>query len=755
MPKKKKVVSDEPFEEKIIEAEYSEVMKKSYINYAMSVIVERALPDIRDGLKPVQRRIIYDMDELGANSNSPYRKSARIDGDTMGKYHPHGNAAIYEAMVVMAQDFKKGQTLIDGHGNFGSIEGDPFAADRYTEARLDKFSEDVLLKDLKNDTVKFNPNYDENETEPEILPCKAPLFLINGSEGIAVGMVTNTPPHNIREVIDTALYYLDHQKATNEELLNILHGPDFPTGGIISNKNDLLSIYETGVGKIKVRGKVVFEPGKGSEKDKLVITEIPYTMIGGGISKFLQSVADLVEDRTLPEIVDITNQTSNEGVRIVLELKKGTDYKYVENMLYKKTRLEDTFGVNMLAVVNKRPEVLSLTDIMREFTAFQFETYSKKFTSLLQKAEKKKEVDEGLIIATDCIDTIIEMLRGSKAIKQSKDCLMTGNTDGINFKTKTCEKQAKKFHFTEVQADAILDMKMSRLVGLELDTLQKDLDMQNKAIAKYTKILSKDTELKKEIKTELINIRDKFGRDRRTEIIDAKPIEIVEKEEEEEEIVILSDRFNYFHAVDKNVYDKNKDTISGDFIYKIETTNKDKLVVFCDSGKAHIIKTSEIPYGKLRDKGQPLDNISNYNSKSENVIGIATINSGIPLIFISSDGFVKKVNVNEFDVTRKTVDATKLKDNAKLISVTPYNEKGYMVLGTANDIFIRFKQEEIPEQKKNAVGAIGIKMENDELQYVFNVEKVKDELNIKDGITISADRIKLTRRGGKGNKVKF
>ncbi len=339
--------------EKIIQTEYSEEMQRSYMNYSMSVITARAIPDARDGLKPVQRRVLYDMSELHIHHDKPHRKSARIVGDTMGKYHPHGDSSIYETLVVLSQDFKKGMPLVDGHGNFGSIEGDGAAAMRYTEARLQKFAEEVYLKDLDK-TVDFVPNYDETEKEPEVLPVRVPNLLINGAEGIAVGMSTSIPPHNLREVVDGAIAYIKNPEITTQELMEYIPGPDFPTGGIIANKSSLLEIYETGTGKIKLRGKFEVELGKRrADKDKLLITEIPYTMIGAGINKFLMDVADLVESRKLPDVVDISNQSNKEGIRIVLELKKDADIERIMNILYKKTKLEDTFGVNMLAIAGR------------------------------------------------------------------------------------------------------------------------------------------------------------------------------------------------------------------------------------------------------------------------------------------------------------------------------------------------------------------------------------------------------------------
>ena len=384
--------------ENLIRTEYSEVMQKAYIDYAMSVIIARALPDVRDGLKPVQRRTLYDMHELGIRYDRPYRKCARIVGDTMGKYHPHGDSSIYESLVVMAQDFKKGLPLVDGHGNFGSIEGDGAAAMRYTEARLQKITQEAYLADLDKDVVDFVPNFDETEKEPEVLPVKVPNILINGAEGIAVGMATSIPPHNFGEVIDGVKAYMKNPDINTEQMMEYIKGPDFPTGGIVTNKDDLLSIYSTGSGKIKVRGKVEIEKMKGG-KERIVITEIPYTMIGANIGKFLNDVYSLVETKKTNDIVDISNQSSKEGIRIVIELKRGADAENICNLLYKKTKLEDTFSVNMLAVADGRPETMGIVPMIRHHVNFQYEIATRKYKTLLEKELEKKEVQEGLIKA--------------------------------------------------------------------------------------------------------------------------------------------------------------------------------------------------------------------------------------------------------------------------------------------------------------------------------------------------------------------
>ena len=465
--------------EKIITTEYSEEMQRSYMNYSMSVITARAIPDARDGLKPVQRRVLYDMSELRLGSDKPHRKSARIVGDTMGKYHPHGDSSIYETLVVMSQVFKKGMPLVNGHGNFGSIEGDGAAAMRYTEARLEKFAEEVYLKDLDK-TVPFVPNYDETEKEPEVLPVRVPNLLINGAEGIAVGMSTSIPPHNLGEVVDTVMAYIDNPECTTKELLDILHGPDFPTGGIIANKSDLLNIYETGSGRIKLRAKLEVELGKRRvDKDKLIISEIPYTMIGAGINKCLVDIADLVESKKLTDVVDISNQSNKEGIRIVLELKKDADIEKIKNILYKKTKLEDTFGVNMLAIAGGRPETLTLKGILKNYLDFQYENNTRKYNVLLEKELEKKEIREGLIKACDVIDLIIAILRGSKNLKDAKACLMEGDISNIHFKTPGFDEDARKLRFTEKQASAILEMRLYKLIGLEILALEKEYKETN------------------------------------------------------------------------------------------------------------------------------------------------------------------------------------------------------------------------------------------------------------------------------------
>ena len=523
-------------QEQIIRTDYAEVMQKSYVDYAMSVIISRALPDIRDGLKPVQRRTLYDMYELAIRYDKPYRKCARIVGDTMGKYHPHGDSSIYDALVVMAQDFKKGMPLVDGHGNFGSIEGDGAAAMRYTEARLQKVTQEVFLADLDKDVVDFMPNFDETEKEPTVLPVRLPNFLVNGSDGIAVGMVTSTPPHNLGEVIDAVKAYMKNDKLTTADLMQYIQGPDFPTGGIVTNRDELLNIYETGSGKIKLRGRVEVEQDKGG-KLRLVITEIPYTMIGANIGKFLNDVYALVESKKTTDIIDISNQSSKEGIRIVLELKKQTDVDNLLALLYKKTRLEDTFSVNMLAIADGRPETLGLKSIIEYFLDFQYDLTTRKYQKLLAKELEKQEIQEGLMRATDIIDLIIEVLRGSKNIKQAKACLMTGATEGIRFKSKASEKAASTLDSTERQATAILEMRLYKLIGLEMDALLKDHDATLKNIASYKDILENHKSMSRVISHDLDMIKKTYATPRKTSIENVGAAVYEEKKAEAMEVV--------------------------------------------------------------------------------------------------------------------------------------------------------------------------------------------------------------------------
>ena len=739
----------------IIQTEYSELMQKSYIDYAMSVIVARALPDIRDGLKPVQRRTLYDMYELGLRYDKPYRKSARIVGDTMGKYHPHGDSSIYDALVVMAQDFKKGMPLVDGHGNFGSIEGDGAAAMRYTEARLQKVTQEVFLSDIEKDVVDFGPNFDETEKEPIVLPVKMPNILINGAEGIAVGMATNIPPHNVNEVLDGVVAYMKNPDITNHEMMNYITGPDLPTGGIIANKKDLLNIYETGSGKIKIRGKIEVEQVKGN-KERLVITEIPYTMIGANIGKFLNDVYSLVESKKTNDIIDITNQSSKDGIRIVLDLKKGANVEALKNLLYKKTKLEDTFGVNMLAVVNGRPETLSLVSVIKHHVDFQYELATRKYTNLLQKARDKKEIQEGLIKACDVIDLIIEILRGSKNIKDAKACLINGDTSKIKFKSEISKIQAGELHFTEKQASAILDMRLYKLIGLELDALKKEYEETLNNIATYEDILENRSSMAKVIIKQLNTYKKNYGRERRTVIDNLKEAVVVEEKIKTKDVVFLMDRFGYAKTVDVSVYERNKEAADSENRIILTVKNTDKLCLFTEQGQMHLLKIIDLPHGKFRDKGSPIDNLSNYDSKEERLIFVDSILNlaDKKLLFITKKSMIKVVDGKEFDVTRRTTSATKLNDDDILLNISIYDENNTIVMRSRKEMFLRFACNTIPEKKKGAVGVRGMRLaDNDEIIETYFVSDDSDTISVDvKGKEVVLNRLHVANRDTKGVK---
>ena len=743
-------------ESQIIRTEYSDLMKKSYIDYAMSVIIARALPDVRDGLKPVQRRTLYDMYELGIRYDKPYRKCARIVGDTMGKYHPHGDSSIYEALVVMAQEFKKGQILVDGHGNFGSIEGDGAAAMRYTEARLTKFTQEVCLADLDKNVIDFGPNFDETEKEPLVLPVRVPNLLVNGAEGIAVGMATSIPTHNLGEVIDAVKAYMKNDAISTKQLMKYIKGPDFPTGGIVVNKDDLPDIYETGQGKIKIRGKVEVEDLKGGKK-QLVISEIPYTMIGTGISKFLNDVANLVESKKTTDIVDISNQSSKEGIRIVLELKKGADVENLKNMLYKKTRLEDTFGVNMLAVADGRPETLGLKKIIEHHVDFQFELATRKYQTLLAKEKEKSEVQEGLIKACDVIDLIIEILRGSKSVKDARACLVNGITDNIKFKSNISKKMAAMLRFTERQATAILEMRLYRLIGLEIEALRAEHEQTLKNIARFEDILNNYDSMAGVIIEELDGFKKEYACKRRTVIENAEEAVYEEKKIEEQEVVFLMDRFGYAKTVDTSVYERNKEAADSENKYVVHCMNTGKLCIFTDSGRMHQVKVLDVPYGRFRDKGTPIDNVSNYSTSDEQIIMVCDAEQMryAYLLFATAQGMIKKVEGTEFQVTKRTIAATKLQDEDSLISVKVVNDSQHAVLQTRNGYFLRFPAVDIPVKKKAAVGVRGIRLQKkDELENVYLFEEgteTKIHYNEKE---VTLNRLKQAKRDGAGTKYR-
>lgn len=748
--------------EQIIKAEFSELMQKSYIDYAMSVICQRALPDVRDGLKPVQRRVLYAMEELGLSPDKPHRKSARIVGDTMGKYHPHGDSSIYEVLVVMEQDFKKGMPLVDGHGNFGSIEGDGAAAMRYTEAKLQKFTQDVYLADLDKNVVDFMPNFDETEKEPVVLPVRVPNLLINGAEGIAVGMTTSIPPHNLTEVIEGMKACIKNPDITTKELMDYVKGPDFPTGGIVANKKELLSIYESGSGKIKLRGKIDIEKGKRrGEKDKMIISEIPYTMVGANIAKFISDIFHLIETKQTSDIIDVSNESSKDGMRIVLELRKNADTDRLEKLLYKKTKLEDTFGVNMLAIANGRPETLSLKKIIAYHLDFQYEIQRRKYETLLKKAREQKEIKEGLIHACDIIDLIIEIIRGSKNLAQVKKCLVEGDVKNISFKTKKSEKEASKLRFSQRQAVAILELRLSKLIGLEILTLKKEYEQLLKKIKTYEDILAKKSQMDRVIIKELEQIEREYGFERKTALENGEQIVLEEVPIEEQNIAFLMDRFGYSKAVDMATYERNKEAIEKEYKYRVFCTNLDKLAVFTDIGTMHTVKMLDVPIGRFREKGVLLDHLCNYDSAKETILSLIPLTNleESELLFVTKKAMIKLVDATEFDVVKRTMAATKLGDEDKLVEVKKLERKildtDQIVLQTDGGYFLKFKMEEISKKKKAALGVRAMKLvEEDEIRSVYLPQMDEMESILYKEKELVFSKLKENSRDAKGTKVR-
>jgi DNA gyrase subunit A len=676
----------------------------------------------------------------------------------MGKYHPHGDSSIYDALVVMAQEFKKGLPLVDGHGNFGNIEGDGAAAMRYTEARLAQSTQEAFLSDLDKDVVDFVPNFDETEKEPSVLPVKIPNLLVNGSEGIAVGMATSIPPHNLGEVIDAMKAYMENENITTKELMKYVKGPDFPTGGVVINKDELQGIYETGVGKIKVRGTTCVEKGKNG-KVNFVITQIPYTMIGANITKFLQDTAALSETRKTTDILDISNQSSKEGIRIVLELRKDTDVENFTNLLFKKTRLEDTFGVNMLAIAGGRPETLGLKGILKACVDFQYEVNTRKYQNLLAKELDKKEIQEGLIKACNVIDLIIEILRGSRDRAMAKACLVEGKIDGIKFKSRESKIMATQLLFTEKQANAIMDMRLYKLIGLEIEALIKDNQETLANIYQYEDILQERQSMAQVIISELDAIKKQYAKKRKTRIENLSEAVYVEKKPEELDVVFLMDRFGYARTIDPSTYERNKETADTESRFVLTCKNTDRICLFTDSGQLHTIRLSDLPYGKFRDKGIPIDNISKFNTEKETII-LCMEQSLLGLrrlLFVTKSGMVKVVDGGEFDVSKRAVAATKLDEGDTLLAVLPITgDKKDILLLSALGLILRFPLTEIPDKKKNALGVRSMRLsEKDKLDQVYLLSEDEEGTFTYREKQLPFKQIKNGKRDQKGKQVKI
>ena len=748
-------------EENIIQLDFSEEMKTSYRDYAMSVIVARALPDVRDGLKPVQRRILYAMKELVLSPDKPHRKSARIVGDTMGKYHPHGDSSIYDALVHMTEDYSLNAPLVDGHGNFGSIDGDGAAAMRYTEARLSKPGM-MLLDNLDKGLVDFLPNFDDSEKEPAVLPATLPNLLINGTTGIAVGMATNIPPHNPTEVIDAVIAYMDRPGISIDKLMDYIPAPDFPTGGIIINASDMRDIYEKGEGKIRLRARTEIEKGDAG-RTNIVITEIPYTISGNKL-KLVESLAALAKDKVFDEIYDVRDESSKEGIRIVVEVKKGRDIDNLLNGLYKKSQMEDTYGVNLLAIRptengTGQPKVFNLKSLIEEFVLFQEDLYTREYQFLLEKAKKRLEIVEGLMKATDVIDLIIEILRGSSSVKQAKTCLIEGITEGIKFKSKASEKEAATLSFTENQADAILAMQLSKLIGLEILKLHEENDTLIANIAEYEKVLSDSKELYKVIKGRLREFKKIFNSPRRTSLMDTVAKAYVEKVVIED-LYVCFDRFGYTKAIDAAAFGRASEETKKDFSFVLKIKNTDKLCIFTDKGNMHQVKMEKVPRCKMKDKGTLIHSLCKMENDEEGLLYVSfeELFESI-LLFVTKNGYIKLVSGAEFETGRQMIAATKLDADDEVVGVIMLSASDVLtgtkkvILLTKDGLSLGFPLSEVSELKKTSRGVKGITLEKEDTVAFATVVHPAAETFEYEGKTLNARRVRNRKRAAKGQKA--
>ena len=744
-------------DQSIIQLDFSDEMKNSYRDYAVSVIISRALPDVRDGLKPVQRRILYAMTELGLSPDKPHRKSARIVGDTMGKYHPHGDSSIYDALVHMTEDYSLNLPLVDGHGNFGSIDGDSAAAMRYTEARLSSGAL-TLLENLDKGLVPFGPNFDESEKEPLVLPATLPNLLINGTTGIAVGMATNIPPHNVSEVIDGAVALIKNPDITTKGLMKYIKGPDFPTGAMITNADSIEQIYNTGEGKLTIRAKTEIENSDNGRKN-IVITEIPYT-VAGNKTKLLESLVALTKDKVFDEIYDVRDESSKEGIRLVIEVKKDRNIDNLLNGLYKKTAMEDTYGVNMLAVKDKQPITFTLKHMLQEFVLFQEELYTKEYEHLLAKANDRLEIVNGLIKATDVIDLIIEILRGSQSVKQAKSCLIDGITEGITFRSKKSEKEAATLSFTERQADAILAMPLSRLIGLELLKLHQEKDVLDENIAQYLVILNNKEELDKTIIARLKRYKKQFGVPRKTELANVSQVKYVE-EIKEEDIYVLIDRFGYIKSVDAASYSRLSVETINDYAHIVCMRNTDRLCVFSSAGNMYQIKAMNIPKGRSRDKGVLIQSLCKIGHEDALLYIDAETLFNSQLLFTTANGFVKLVSGIEFDTNRLAISSTKFDENDHLAGVTLLTvedaiaQDRKVIMITKDGLSLGFPLTEVSELKKTSRGVKGIALEKEDLvEYASVVAPDCEEITFEQ-TKYNPKKIRNRKRGAKGQKAQI
>lgn len=730
--------------QKVIEVNIEDEVKRSFIDYAMSVIVSRALPDVRDGLKPVHRRILYSMFELGVTPDKPYRKSARIVGDVLGKYHPHGDAAVYEAMVRMAQDFSIRYPLVDGHGNFGSIDGDSAAAMRYTEARLSKIAME-LMADIGKETVDFMPNFDETLKEPTVLPSKFPNLLVNGSSGIAVGMATNIPPHNLGEVIDGTIALIDNPDITIEQLMKYIKGPDFPTGGIIIGKEGIREAYTTGKGRIITRAKAEIEEMQ-SGRARIVVTEIPYQV---NKAKLIERIAELVRDKSIEGISDIRDESDKSGMRIVIELKKDANPNVVLNYLYKHTQMQETFGVIMLALVDGQPKIMNLKEMLNHYILHQKDVITRRTRYDLDKAQARAHILEGLLIALDHIDAVISLIRSSRTVQIAKEGLM------------------KNFSLTENQAQAILDMRLQRLTGLEREKVQQEYAELQNTIKYLQEVLANEHMVYNIIKEELLAIKEKYGDERRTVISSASDEIDIEDLIQEQDVVITLTHYGYVKRTPLSVYKSQHrggrgivalQTREDDFVEDIYVTSThDRLLFFSSLGKVYELKAYEIPEAGRQARGTPIINLIQVapGERIQAVIPVKDVDNKKYIMMATRKGYIKKSLMDEFINIRKGgLVAITLRDDDELIQAQLTDGDREIIMASHNGMAIRFHESDVRPMGRTAMGVKG--MELDEGDYVIGMELVKEGayvLSISEngyGKKTPIDEYRVQGRGGKG-----
>ncbi len=728
----------------IIEAFLEEEVKKSYLTYAMSVIVSRALPDVRDGLKPVQRRILYTMHELGVRHNEPYKKCARIVGDTLGKYHPHGDASVYEALVRMAQDFNMRYPLIDGQGNFGSIDGDPPAAMRYSEARLTKLAEE-MLKDIDKDTVNFRPNFDNSLEEPEVLPSMLPNLLVNGSNGIAVGMTTNIPPHNLKEVVNAIIYYIDNPNCTVSELLKFIKGPDFPTGGIVVADSEMIKGYETGDGRITIKAKIKLDKLKNG-KEAIIITEIPYQVKKTTI---IERISELVKSGVIDEISDIRDESDRDGIRVVIELKRGVEPRIVINKLYKHTQLQQTFSMNMLALVNNEPKLLSLKELIHHYVEHRKEVIIRRTKFELKKAEERLHVLEALLVAINNIDRVIELIRKSVSPSQAK------------------EKLKEVFKFTDVQAQAILDMRLQKLTSLEIEDLRKEYNEVVKTIEYLKSILASERKLLDIIKLDLKYLEQNYGDERRTTIEYGTVEELDEKELiQKEDVAIIITKIGMIKRLPLTVYKSQKaggrgvstiSTMEDDSIEHLIIANThDEMLILTENGKAYSLDVYKIPESSRVSRGTNIRTIINIpNNDSIRAIVVFDRDEKGYIAMVSKKGIIKKVNVEEFKNIRSTgIIALETDEGDVLVDAIFTNGNDDIIICSANGLALRISEKAVRPMGRTARGVVGIRLEKgDSVVGLVKYDERKDMVIVtEEGYAkrLKMNEINIKGRGGKG-----